>query len=103
MKAIARIAAMIRACEVRRTTGSAAIRPAITSALLADPRPELPDQQHDQGLEDVVGGADRSEEGAALGAREHPHRQLLDPQALKHGALHGLDLGELGRISLAEQ
>ena len=104
MKARASTAAMIRVCEVRWTLGSvaasasAAHRSASTCA-----RPELPDHQHDQPLEDEEGRAQRGQEGGPAGALQHPHRHLLDPQALAHGELQRLDLGEVGRVALAEQ
>ena len=96
---------MIRVCEVRWTGRS--LRPRRrrrahrSASALA--RLELADQQHDEALEDEEGRAQRGQEGAAAGPLQHPHRHLLDPQPLAHRQLQRLDLGEVGRVVLAEQ
>ena len=115
MKRIASAAAMIRVCAVRLTWSACAAR--IVSALIVPSPPrarrsslrlgvarlELADQDHDQALEDEEGRAQRGEERGAAGPLEHPHRHLLDPQSLAHRQLQRLDLGEVGRVVLAEE
>jgi hypothetical protein len=91
MKRIASAAAMTRVRAVRLTWSACA-------AWL-----ELADEEDDDALEDEEGRAQRGQERAAAGPLQHPHRHLLDPQPLAHRQLQRLDLGEVGRVVLAEQ
>src|ERR1700760_4335401 len=112
MKRIASTAAMTRVRGVRLTWSAWTARDRSPAFIAASPpsslglgvaRLELADKDHDQSLEDEEGRAHRGQERAAAGPLEHPHRYLLDPQALAPRQLQGLDLGEVGRVVLAEE
>ena len=57
-------------------------------SLLHLPGPQLADQQHDQGLEDVVGGGKRSDERVAVGPGDHVDRHLANDEPGPVGPAH---------------
>ena len=105
MKKIAITAATIRVCEVRWTW---VVSPAASgqgphrSASACRGR-NWPTSRTTTPLKMKKAERTRGEEGAAAGPLQHPHRHLLDPQPLAHRQLQRLDLGEVGRVVLAEQ